>query len=70
MTTFKVPDDKIQEPVEEVKEEEKKVELDEDGNPVENPDGGDGDGEEKKAPAWKATDYRWTLTDGMPRNLP
>ena len=72
-TQFRI--DEFEEKVEPVVEE-KKIELDENGQPIENPDGqgdgdGDGDGDgEKKAPAWKPTDYRWTVTNGRPRNLP
>jgi hypothetical protein len=69
-TTFEVGNDDIQEPIEEVKEEAKKADVDEDGNPIDDPPADDNNPDEEKKPAWKPTDYRWTLTNGKARNLP
>ena len=69
-TQFIISSDNYEEIVEH-KEEEKKVELDEDGNPKE-PEGGDDGGDDgaDKKPVWRSTDYRWTVTNGNARNLP
>jgi len=69
-TTFEVGNDDIQEPIEEVKEEAKKADVDEDGNPIDDPPADDANPDEEKKPVWKPTDYRWTLTNGKARNLP
>lgn len=57
----------VEEPVEEeVKEEQPKPAEGEDA-PEEPPAEEEG---APKAPAWKSTNYRWTVTNGRPRNLP
>ena len=69
-TTFEVAQDDIREPIEEVKEEVKKQDVDEDGNPIEDAPADDANPDEEKKPSWNPNNYRWTLTNGKARNLP
>ena len=59
----------IEERVEEEVKEERKVEYDDEGNPIEPAEGVE-ETKEAAAPAWKPTDYRWTKTNGRAKNLP
>ena len=72
-TTFDITAEMIEEKVEEEVKEKPAQQLDEEGNPIPEEEGGaeeGGSAEEKKAPAWKSTDYRWTKTNGRAKNLP
>jgi hypothetical protein len=68
-TQFIVGEDEIEHPAveEEVKEEKPAPAEGEDEEQQEEPPAEDG---EPKVAAWKPTDYKWTVTNGRPRNLP
>ena len=50
--------------------EEKKQQLDENGEPVEQEEAKEEEEGEEKKPKFKPEDYKWTVTDGKPKNLP
>ena len=64
---FEIPDDMIEMPV--VEETKEEVKVDGEGGEGEEaaPEGEEG---EAKKPAWKHTDYKWTVTNGNSKNLP
>ena len=67
-TTFEP--DMIEQPVfEEVKKPEEKKEGEGDEEGGDEPPAEEGEGE-AKAPKWKPTDYKWTVTNGKAKNLP
>lgn len=52
------------------KVEEKKVELDEEGNPIEEEEAPAEEAAEEKKPKWNPAEFEWTISNRRSKNLP